>query len=57
MPEPKEKIAQPANDPFAQDNAEKIPQKPFKSQRIDLTPPESVNIGYVGGVREPKKTA
>jgi hypothetical protein len=54
MPEPKEKIAQPANDPSAQDYAEKNPQKPFKPQRIDLTPTEPVNIGYVGGVRLPK---
>lgn len=35
-------------------DAEKNPQKPFKPQRIDLTPEQPVNIGYVGGVRLPK---
>jgi hypothetical protein len=37
--------------------AEENLSKPFKPQRIDLTPTEPVNIGYVGGVRVPKKTA
>ena len=35
--------------------ANENPPKPFKSKRIDLTPVEPMNVGYVGGVREPKK--
>lgn len=35
--------------------AEKSPQKPFQPQRVDLTPDEPVNIGYVGGVQLPRK--
>ena len=50
MPEQKEEIPLPANEPSAQDNSEKNPQKPFKPQRIDVTPDEPMNIGYVGGV-------
>lgn len=56
MSEPKEGISRPATDRAAQDNPEKNPQKPVP-QRIDLTPEEPVNLGYVGGVRVPKSNA
>ena len=37
--------------------AAKDASKPFESMLIDLTPPDDqpINIGYVGGVRMPKK--
>jgi hypothetical protein len=35
--------------------AERNPQQPFEPKCIDLTPTEPANIGYVGGVRLPKK--
>jgi len=38
-----------ATDPYTAHQAENIPQKP-KPQRLDLTPEEPINIGYVGGV-------
>jgi len=47
-------LIRPATDQPAGHDADKIPQKP-KPQRIELTPPSPVNIGYVGGVRVPKK--
>jgi hypothetical protein len=40
-----------------QTEAERTPPKPFKPQRVDLTPEEPVNIGYAGGVRVPKPNA
>ena len=49
MPEPKNELTRPATDQPTQGNAEENPQKP-RPQRIDLTPEEPVNIGYVGGV-------
>jgi hypothetical protein len=50
MPETKSEFNRPATDQVAGLDAEIIRQKPFKPQRIDLTPEEPVNIGYVGGV-------
>jgi hypothetical protein len=56
MPEQNNGSTRQATDQPAQDNAEKNPQQP-KSQRIDLTPPEPMNLGYVGGVHVPKTKA
>jgi hypothetical protein len=41
--------------PRSEHPANEKPPTPFKPKRIDLTPDEPVNIGYVGGVRRPKK--
>ena len=35
--------------------ADENPAKPFNSVCIDLTPALPTNVGYVGGVRVPKK--
>jgi hypothetical protein len=54
MPEQNNGLEQSATDQLAQIHREKIPQQP-KPQCIDLTPPESMNVGYVGGVHALKK--
>ena len=56
MPEPSSGLAKSAAEQAGEDKAENTPQKP-KPQRIDLTPPEPMNLGYVGGVRVPKTNA
>ncbi|HSY58940.1 MAG TPA: hypothetical protein VK795_05220 [Terriglobales bacterium] len=47
-------LARTVTDQPAAPEAEKNPQK-LKPQRVDLTPEEPVNIGFVGGIWEPKK--
>ena len=54
MPKSKNGLTRPATDQTAGPEIEKNPPK-LKPQRIDLTPPEPLNVGYVGGVRVPKK--
>ena len=44
-----------ATDPHTAHQPEKQPQNTFKPQRIDLMPEAPVNIGYVGGIRMPRK--
>jgi len=45
-----------ATDPYTAHQPERNPQNTFKPRRIDLTPEEPVNIGYVGGIRMPEKS-
>jgi hypothetical protein len=56
MPETKIALTRPAADQPAAHEAEENPQKP-NPRRIDLTPPEPLNFGYIGGVRMPKTNA
>ncbi len=44
-----------ATDPDTAHQAERNPQNKFKPQRIDLTAEAPVNLGYVGGIRMPRK--
>jgi hypothetical protein len=44
-----------ATDQHPKDPANENPAKPFNTECIDLTPELPTNIGYVGGVRVPKK--
>lgn len=43
--------------PHAAHHDERNPRSTFKPLRINLTPDAPVNMGYVGGVRMPKKRA
>jgi hypothetical protein len=42
-------------DQHSEEPADENPAKPFNSVCIDLTPALPTNVGYVGGVRVPKK--
>jgi hypothetical protein len=53
MPKQEDRLARPLADQHTAHNAESNPPKP-KPQRVDLTPEEPRNIGYVGGVRVSK---
>jgi len=56
MPKQEDRLGRPAADQDTAHNAGSNPSKP-KPQRIDLTPEESMNIGYVSGGGAAKKKA
>ncbi len=53
MSEQNNELTRPLADQSAGHEVEMNPQKP-DPRRVDVTPTESVNIGYVGGVRVAK---